>query len=344
MIAYTAVTKFLLYPTFLSYTSGRDLLFSALFVLLFQGVIIWALSYLCSRTDMTFFELLKNTFGTIAAKIIMGFFALFFLVMTLYPLLEQMLYVHAVFYDTVPSLGLFLPFFFFGLYATSRKFTNIGRSADIALPIFIFCLVVIMSMSVTEVKWDAFLPMFKTPPKKIFGGAVSSLFRFIEPAYLLMFMGRFKYKKGDAAKITLSYAFGGLLVLFVLAVFYGIYGGIAPSRQFAISKISLFFPSIDELGRVDFIILYVLEIVMLFALVLNMQLAAYCISECTGYQNYDIISLVVNAVMITCVFVFNSSFGGIADFYSKWLWIAAVIFASLIPVCSWLLRRRARYE
>ena len=340
MIAYTAVTKFLLYPTFLSYTSGRDLLFSSLIDFLIQGVIIWALSYLCSRTDMTFFELLENTFGNIAARIIMGLFALYFLLMTVFPLLEQKLYVHAIFYDTTPSLSLFLPFFFFGLYAASRRFTNIGRSADICLPVFLFCLVVIFSMAVSEVKWDNFLPMFKMPVKKIFAGSLTSFFRFTEPAYLLMFMGRFKYKKGDAAKITVSYAIGGLIVLLLLAVFYGIYGAIAPSRQFAVSKISLFFPAIDDIGRVDLIILYVLEIVMLFALVLNLQLAVYCLAECTGYKNYNVLSLAVNIAMAICVILLDNSFSGVSKLYSNWLWIAVAIFASLIPVFSWLLKRR----
>ena len=40
--AYTAVTKFLVYPTALSYAAGRDLLISALVDFLVQGVIVWS--------------------------------------------------------------------------------------------------------------------------------------------------------------------------------------------------------------------------------------------------------------------------------------------------------------
>ena len=42
MLMYTAVSKLILYPTVLSYESGRDLLFSALLDFAVQGVIIWA--------------------------------------------------------------------------------------------------------------------------------------------------------------------------------------------------------------------------------------------------------------------------------------------------------------
>ena len=340
MLMYTAVKKFILYPTALSYASGRDLLFSCLFDFLIQGVIVWAVSYLCSRTDKTFFELIEGTLGRITARIIYGLFAIFFMICTVIPLFEQKVYVHAIFYDTVPSLVVFLPFFFFSVYAASKNFDNIGRSADICLPLFIISMIFILSMSFFEVKWGNFLPAFKMPVKKIFGGSLGSFFHFAEPAYLLMFMGRFKYKKGDAAKITLSYAGGALITLLVLAVFYGTYGAISPSRQFAISKISLFFPAMDTIGRVDLIALYVLEIVMLFAVVLNIQLTVHCISACTGYDNKAVLSLAVNAVFFILMICLDNKLTALHDLWSKWMWIAFVVFANIIPLLAWTMRRR----
>ncbi|MDE6001062.1 MAG: hypothetical protein K2G96_01880, partial [Clostridia bacterium] len=112
MLAYTAASRLLLYPTNLSMLCGRDLLFPALIDFGVQAVIVWAIAYLCSRTDKTFFGLIEGTLGNITARIVYGLFALFFIVCTIIPLFEQKLYVHAIFYDTVPSLLVFLPFFF----------------------------------------------------------------------------------------------------------------------------------------------------------------------------------------------------------------------------------------
>ncbi len=339
MLIYTAVSKFILYPTQLSFTSGRDLLFSALVNFVLQGVIIWAVSFLCSRTDKTFFELLQGTFGNIVARIVYGFFALFFMVCAVIPLFEQKVYVHAIFYDMLPSLLVFVPIFFFTIYVSAKGFENIGRCADICLPLFLISMLLILVMSLHEVKWDNFLPMF-TQPKKVFEGSLANAFRFAEPAFLLMFMGHFKYKKGDAAKITLSYIGGAVFVMMVLAAFYGIYGDIAQSRQFAISKISLFFPAIDMLGRIDLLALYVLEITMLFALAINIQLAVHCIEECTGYKNRAILSLAVNAVFLVILIVFDNNLHAINTIWSKWMWIVFLIFANAIPLASWLLRRK----
>lgn len=342
LLCYNAVSKMLLYPTVLSHYCGRDLLFAALIDFAVQAVVVWAVSFLCSRTDKTFFQLLEGTFGNIFARIIYGLFALFFIAATIVPLCEQKLYVHTIFYDTVPPLLIFLPFFFFSIYAAGKKFTNIGRSADVCMPIFVLSMIFVFSMSVLEIKWNSFMPVLKTPVKDLFGGALGTVFRFAEPCYVLMFMGHFKYKKGDAAKMTFSYIGGALTVLLFLFTFYGIYGDIAQSRQFAVSKISLFFPAIDTIGRIDFIALYILEIVMLFALVLNIQLALHCVMKCTGYQNRAVLSLAVNAALIILLLVFDHGFNNLHTFYAKWMWIAFAVFANAIPVLAWTLRRKER--
>jgi len=342
LLCYNAVSKMLLYPTVLSHYCGRDLLFAAFIDFAVQAVVVWAVSFLCSRTDKTFFQLLEGTFGNIFARIIYGLFALFFIAATIVPLCEQKLYVHTIFYDTVPPLLIFLPFFFFSIYAAGKKFTNIGRSADVCMPIFVLSMIFVFSMSVLEIKWNSFMPVLKTPVKDLFGGALGTVFRFAEPCYVLMFMGHFKYKKGDAAKMTFSYIGGALTVLLFLFTFYGIYGDIAQSRQFAVSKISLFFPAIDTIGRIDLIALYILEIVMLFALVLNVQLALHCVMQCTGYQNRVVLSLAVNAVLIILLVVFDHGFNNLHTFYAKWMWIAFAVFANAIPVLAWTLRRKER--
>lgn len=340
MIAYTVVTKLLVYPTELSAYVGRDLLFAALIDFAVQTAVIWAVCFLSSKTDKTFFELLENTFGNVTARIIFGLFALFFILATIVPLFEQDLYVHSTFYDTVPSLIVFLPFFIFAVYAGTKGFRNIGRCADLCLPIFALSVGFIFLMSYGEIKWDNLMPILTTPAADIFNVSLRSVFRFIEPCWMLMFLGHFKYRKGDALKITLSYAFGALIVILFLAGFYGIYGAITPSRQFAISKTSLFFSAIETVGRVDLIMLFILEIVMLFAVVLNIQLAVYTLSKCTGYKNKPVLSVIVNFVLAAILIVFEHSFDAIHNVFISWIWIVFIVFAVVMPPLGWVLKRR----
>ena len=339
MIAYTAASKLLTYPTILSLTSERDVLFPVLANFLIEGVVIWALSYLCSKTDKTFYELLSGSIGKVGAKIVYGFFAAFFLLATILPIFEQKLYVHNIFYDTVPSLSVFLPFFIFTTYAATKKLQNIGRCADICLPVFLVMMAFVFLMAFSEVEFNNLLPVLRSPLPGIVKGATGTLFNFCEPCWLLMFMGRFKYGKGDAAKITLSYAAGAAIVLAFVAVFVGVYGPIAPSRTFAVARTSLFFPAIETIGRVDLLVLFALEIVMLFGLVLNIQLGVQCISACTGLEDLRIISLAVNAALLAILVTCDHNYRNVYNVYHDWLWIVFLVFTVLLPTLAWTLKR-----
>lgn len=340
LIFYTAASKLLLYPTMLSGYSGRDLLFSALINFLIQGTVVWAVAYLSSKTQKTLFELIKDTLGEVTARIIYGLFAAFFILCTILPLFEQKQYVHAIFYDTVPTILIFLPIFIFTVYAGSKSFKNIGRCADVCMPIFAICIAFIFFMSLSEVDFSNLLPILKTPLSAVLGGSLKTAFSFLESAYLLMFLGHFRYKNGDAAKITLSYALGAIIILLFLAVFYGIYGELTSSRQFAISKTSLYFSAIDIIGRIDLYALYALEVVMLFALVINIQLAVHCLIKCTGWDCPEILSLAVNTVLAIILLTCNHFFTALQTFFANWLWIAVVVFAVIVPLSAWALKRR----
>ncbi|MGN0817907.1 MAG: GerAB/ArcD/ProY family transporter [Candidatus Coproplasma sp.] len=340
MLCYSAVSKLMLFPTTSVVACGNSLWFPALLNLTLQTVTVWAVSYLSSRTDKTFYELLKGTFGEVAARIIFGLFALFFILNALIPMTEQRLLVHEVFYDTIPALIVFLPFFFFSVYAGSKKFTNLGRTADMCLPIFVVTLAGLVAMSLPECDFTSLLPVLKQPASKLFGGALAAVFRFTDSAFLLMFMGHYKYKKGDSAKITLSYAAGGLIVIFFMLLFYAVYGELAPLESFAITKTGIFFSAINLIGRADIIAVYALDIVALFAIVLNVQLSCYCLQKAFKRDNRPLYSLAVNSVLLALTLIFNNSFHALEQVGARWLWIPAVIFAYVIPLSAWALRRK----
>lgn len=342
LIAYNAASKLLLFPTTAASSVGNALIFTALFNLVLQTIIIWSVSFLSSRTDKTFFGLLENTFGKVTARVIFGFFALYFLVSAIIPMNEQQLLVHDSFYDTMPSLTVFLPFFIFSVYAGVKSLTNVGRCADMMLPVFVLCAAAFLIMSVGEADFTNLLPVFTQPLKEVAGFSLSSLFRFSESAFLLMFIGHYKYKKGDSAKMTISYAVGGLVVIAIMAAFWSLYGALAPTRSFAISNISVFFPVIGFVGRIDLFLVYAFDLVALFAAVLNIQLCVRCLAL-TFNRNYRILySVCVNAVLVVITFLSNNNYTILQQLAGDWLWIPAVLFAYLIPVLAWTLRRKTK--
>lgn len=342
LAAYGAATKLLLYPAASVAAVGNALLFPALINLALQTVIIWSVAYLSSRTDKTFFQLLENTFGKVVTRIIAVLFALYFIFAAIIPMNEQQLLVHDSFYDTIPSIIVFLPFFVFSVYAGVKTLTNAGRCADICFPIFIVAVVCFIIMSTTETDLSGLLPVLKQPAGQLLGQTVGSLFRFSESAFLLMFMGHYKYKKGDAAKLTVSYAGGGLAVLILMMLYFGIYGALAPSRPFLISNISVFFPVVSFVGRIDLFLVYTFDIVVLFATVLNIQMSVHCLCIAFNRDLKILYSLLVNGILLVIMLASTNKNSALQAAATQWFWIPALVFAYIIPLFSWALRRKQK--
>lgn len=342
LMAYGASTKLLMYPSLASREVGNALIFSALINIALQAIIIWAVSFLSSRTDKTFFQLLEDTFGTVTAKVVYALFALYFVFSAIVPLSEQQLLVYDSFYDTIPSTYVFLPIFIFTVYAGVKSFTNVGRCADICFPVFLFTVIAFLVMSVGEADFTNLLPLMDTPVKKFAEYTVGSVFRFSESAFLLMFIGHYKYKKGDSAKLTLSYIAGGLFVVAILGTYFALYSSLAHTRLFAISNICVFFPIVTFIGRVDLFEVYMFDLAVVFALVLNIQMSVHCLCHTFGEKFRGLYSLCVNAVLITLIFIFNGKFAGLHSVAAQWFWIPVFVFAYLIPLIAWVLKRRQK--
>lgn len=336
MFVFNAAEKLMLYPTTMAAACGNALWVPVLVNTALQSAAVWAVCLLSSRTDKTLFALIEGALSRPVARVVYALYALYFALSAFVPMTEQQAMVHEAFYDTIPSLLVFLPFFFFSVYAGSRGLTNAGRTAEICLPVFTVTALTLLIMGLPECDFSCLLPFARASAGSLASGCAGSLFRFSEGAFMLMFLGNFRYKKGDALKITLSCALGGLMVAAVCVVFYAVYSDLAVVQYFAITRISIFFSAISLIGRTDLIAVYALDLSMLFAIVLNIQAASYCLTKATGRQWHPAFSLAVNALLIALTFFLNNKFALVQSLGSLFLGAATAVFAFLMPALGWL--------
>ncbi|MCD8040069.1 MAG: spore germination protein [Clostridia bacterium] len=343
LIAFSAAGKLLMLPAQLAYFAKNDLWVCALILYLLQIAAVWSAAFLCSKSNGTFFNLLQNTFGTAVSKVFMWLFAIFFVMAAFIPICEQKLFVHEIFYDTVPALIVFIPFFFLSTYMGGKGLNNAGRAADIAFPLFIASFAAIFIMSVTQSNAGWLLPVFSNPVKDIARGVHSTLYAFTDGAVMLMFMGRFKYKKGDCTKITLSYAAGAAIVIAFILTFYSVFSALSPDEYFAISKTAIFFPALSVTGRLDLIAVYVTEIAMLCGIILYIQLAAECVYTAINKRaGRQWISLAINVILLVLIIIFNDKYRAVQGVYGNILWYVFAVFTLLLPCLAWVLKRSGK--
>lgn len=334
------VGKIVIMPSSLVYYAKNDLLFSAAVNYALQTGAVF-LVLLLSRRNASFYDLLENTFGKIAAKILISVFALFLFYAAFLPLFEQKLFVQSVFYDTLPSSLSFAAFFLFAAFLCFQPLVSFGRTWDILAPLSLVGFTGILVLSVGKADFGALLPVGASGAKGVFQGAAFSQCWFFDAALLLVLMGRFEYRKGLAWKGALAYAGGGLVVLFFLAVFYGIFSDIALRQLFAFAKISKYFSGITVLGRIDYIFIFTLALVMAFYCALPVQAGAECLKDAFGNNRVfaGCLAVTVNLVLFLVSTFLDYSFLLTENLIRQTLFWIFPLFCILLPALALLLRR-----
>lgn len=337
------VSKLIVLPSVLAGTAGNDLLLAALVPIALEGGATFALLWLTAHTDKTLFELVSGRFGKTAARVFFFFLALYYLFSVCVPLLEHRAYVQNTMYDARPSFWVFLPFFFFSCFAAAKGLQCVGRAADVGMPVFLVGFTFLILMAVASADFTSLLPVGRTPFPDILKGVTSALTWFSESAWLLFFLGRVKIEKKFLLKTSLSYLGGALFVLLFLAIFYGIFSTVAVREVYTIAKIARYYNALKTIGRVDYIFIYAVALVQLFALVLPLQLCVHALAESFHSEKYPLFSLVVNGIALLFTLLFSDRFLSVERAVSGYLFPVFLLFAYLLPaLCPLLIGKKIK--
>lgn len=338
------VGKLVILPARLAEYCGNDLLFPALIQYLLQAVAVFCVLLLAKR-GASLFELLSATFGKWIARVLMFILAAFLFYASLLPLLEQKIFVQGSFYDTIPSVLAFTPFFLLSAYLCSKPLSSFGRTWDILGPLSIAGFLGIFVLSVTNADYGALLPVGSSGVGGIARATAYTCSWFFDSTLLLFLIGKFEYKKHMALKGALCYLAGGLAILFFLATFYGIFEGLSFNQLFAFTEASKYFSASTVLGRVDFIFIYALALVMIFYCALPLQAGNEGILQAVGRKKYlpTLLAIGINLVLLSMMYIFDFRFVAVMKAISqKGFWVFPVFSLLLPPLC--LLLRRPRHE
>ncbi|MDE6273565.1 MAG: spore germination protein [Clostridiales bacterium] len=337
------VGKLILMPTHLVHDAKNDLLIPAAANILIQAGMIFIVMLL-SRSNKQLYDLLDYTFGRIVAKVLTALFALFLFFAALMPLLEQKLLVQSVFYDTLPSLLVFSPFFLFSIYICATPISSFGRVWDLLAPISIVSFIGIIAFSFGSADFGALLPVGASGAKSIVSAGAYTMSWFYDSALILCLMGKFEYKKNMAWKSALFYLLGGLAILLFLAIFYGIFEELSLRQLFAFSKTSKYFSAITAMGRIDYIFIYAIALVMAYFCTLPLHAGVDCMNRAFGGNKVatPLYAVGVNLVMLVVSIVLDFNYATVSNLLTRTLFWIFPAFCVLLPLLCLLLRRSPR--
>ena len=323
--------KLLEAPSLLAQHAKGDLLLPAFLHFLLEVGVLCVLLFASSRSEQTLFERLNAFLGK-GARVFYGIYALYFLFISILPLLDLEKFTYAAFFDTAPTLFSFAFFFILSAFVCLKGGRALGRIADFSLFLFVAPFFALLLMALPESDFSHLLPIFGTDFEHTMSAFTHTLPHFSDAVLLLPLLGNLRYQKGDGKKIVGGYALGAGGVLLFLAVFFGVYSSIAPREHYAFSKIAQYFPILTTIGRIDLLFVYLITIVLLFYTCIPVQYAVELTSKSIGTRKKLLLSLLINLGLFAFVFYFNKYYDGVYAIYTEKLPLLFLVIADMLPL------------
>ncbi len=331
-LAFVPLTKVVILPSYLSLVSGHQAWISILMTFIIEGSVIAALLFFAKKVDVPFFDFLQQTLGKFCARIVFCAYAAYYVLKSFTLIIEQRSFIEVVLYETTPTVLNFLPFFFVAAYACLVGIKSLGRIADVAVWGTLASFVVILALSAFSVDFDALLPLFYGAfPKTLIGTAQSALW-FGESTYILFFMGKIKWSKRPKLKVLSGYAMGALLVTVFFVVYSGIFDGMAMRNVFAIARTGKYSISLSKIGRIDFLAIFIISGVSVFALSTPLVIATDCICTAFSVKRRLFPALAITAIPLILTVFFGRFLQSFLTINTRILCWAYWVMSTVIPL------------
>ena len=285
--------KVLSLPSLMYQTCKNDGYLSVLIMMLVDAVLLWgSLKILKQAKDKNIYDFVKQYTGGFIAKILV-------IALTLIPLIHLAIKTKGLEWFLVKNLYTDFEWYQFALpialitcYMIYKGVRNIGRVSELFIWIIVVGVVIIIIKGFGAVDLSFFMPILSKGIKPIFEAIYNYLAWFGISGELLLFAGGVDFKDEKKSRIFLYSGLAIILVQLVLWSFYGAYGIMASTHNFAISDISQISNAHVALDELSWLI------VSVWAVAQILHVAIYGYLFCRGFQ---LIFNIKNDVVATLV-------------------------------------------
>ena len=330
--------KVLSLPSLIYQTCQNDGYLSVLIMMLVDAILLWgSIKIIKQAKDKNIYDFIKQYTGSIIAKILL-------IGLTLIPLIHLAIKTKGLEWFLVKNLYTKFEWFQFALpialitsYMIYKGVRNIGRVCEIFIWIIIVGVIVIIIKGFGAVDLTFIMPILSKGFKPVFEAAYNYLAWFGISGELLLFAGAVDFKDEKKSRIFLYSAISIILVQMVIWGFYGAYGIMASTHNFAISDISQISNSNIALDELSWLI------VSVWAVAQVLHVAIYGYLFCRGLQLIFNIKNDAVATLILFVGIIGWVFWGEHTIaleklflHQSIVWIV-LIFQYLVPILIFIL-------
>ncbi len=331
IVALFSVGKFYVLPARVSGISGEGGWMSVAVNFLLDFLLLTCCVFIITLKQKPLYETSIESFGVPLTKITYFLYAFYFILKAFIPILEQKNTISLTFYESQPTLLIFMPFFVLAFYITAKGINAFTRSVEIMIWIFFTALLIIFALSISAGKYSSLLPLSQ-PINKIGKGAYSTLIWFGDPVCILFLGDYLSSKKGLFKKTTIAYIISAVVTLLLIVVFYAIFSSIAERQYYAPIKMSKYSITLSNIGRFDYLGSVMFSTVSVYAICLPLLLSCVCLNRVFNLKSTNLLfPSLVTIVEAVCLFIFQNEIFANITFVETYLLPFFLVMSYLLP-------------
>lgn len=334
-------TKIQRLPSYISYFTKQDgwlafllfMLIDIVFVVLSCKIVMW-----CG--DKTLYQALKQSLGTVFAKIIMLLFAVFFFFKCNLSFKASHEFFGNVLFDRLSWEFFSLLLVLVVIFMVQKGLLTIARTNEIFYRFIMFGFLAALTLGAFTTNYEHVLPIWYQSSAFLGTAIVETTLWFSEYLVIIAMAGKIKAEDRNLFKpLLLLTVIMGLIFAFMYVVFYGLYQNVAGLQIHALSSITQFSLLGLDIGRMDWLLVLLATFSTVLAAGCYMYFAMDCMRNLFGMQNkkykFIVTYILVLGVWALDVFVFNR----IENFFimvSTWLKYIVLFTAYVLPILIFL--------
>lgn len=292
-------SKFLALPSLIFEECKADSWLVFVLIILFDiallGLII---SFLFGAKETSFYEFLKNRFGTFLSKIFCAVFLIVFSIdlFTGITGIQRMLVEN--FYNEFDWYIYLIPLLSIVAYMTYKGIRNIGRMCEIFVYLIVVGVIFVMIKAMAQFEPTFFLPMMTKGVAPVFKSFFRHISWFGTPVALLFVMGdidKSNFKKSNIVKWT---ALASVLIFGLVAIFFGVFKTNAAFHSFAISDLSQVSDFSTALDELSWLVICVWIAGQILQIAIGFYVSVVALKNLSGIKNSWLPILILNIILI----------------------------------------------
>ncbi len=332
IITLFSISKFYVLPALVSGVSKEAGYLAVLINFAFDFLLLLICLFIIKNTDKPLYDTSVSIFGKTLTNVTFFIYAVYFFMKAFIPLIEQKNTISLTFYESQPTLLIFMPFFIVGFYIVKKGINAFSRSVEIIFWIFALALLIIFALSIPAGRYGALLP-FIQPIGKILPGSYKTLIWFGDPLVILFLGDYLKEKKKLFKKTVISFIVSTVITVLLVAVFYAVFDSIAERQYYAPIKMSKYSITLSNIGRLDYLGSVMLSLVSIYSITLPLLVSSTIITKLFNLDRDNFISplIIVSLQAILINFFQNEIFKSIT-FFQTYILPFFIAMAYALPI------------